>query len=120
MTKVMIFGGNDNYYLDTALDSVNNDKEVDFTQLMNKYGVILMMSETSENELKDLASELPTDTHLVRYLDRDGEMHGDAVRSYSKSDIFDCYHDWGLHVLGIDSGFGNVKPKLFQDAKKKS
>ena len=120
MTEAIIFGGNDNYHLDAALANAINDKETDFTQAMDKYGVILMMQQTSENELNDLSSDLPTDTHLVRYINPDGELLGDAVRAYKKSDIFDCYHDSGLRVLDIKSGFGSVKPKLFQDSKKKS
>ena len=120
MTEAIIFGGNDNYHLDAALANAVNDKETDFTQAMDKYGVILMMQQTSENELNDLSSDLPTDTHLVRYINPEGDLLGDAVRAYKKSDIFDCYHDSGLRVLDIKSGFGSVKPKLFQDSKKKS
>ena len=118
MTEAIIFGGNDNYHLDAALANAINDKETDFTQAMDKYGVILMMQQTSENELNDLSSDLPTDTHLVRYINPEGDLLGDAVRAYKKSDIFDCYHDSGLRVLDIKSGFGSVKPKLWQDSKK--
>ena len=120
MTEAIIFGGNDNYHLDAAIANAANGTETEFTQAMDKYGVILMMSETSESELNDLSSDLPTDTHLVRYINPEGDLHGDAVRAYKKSDIFDCYHDSGLRVLDIQSGFGSVKPKLFQDAKKAS
>ena len=116
MTEAIIFGGNDNYHLEAAL--ANGENETTFTQAMDKYGVILMMAETSEVELNDLSSDLPTDTHLVRYVNPEGDLFGDAVRAYKKSDIFDCYHDSGLRVLDIQSGFGSIKPKLFQDAKK--
>ena len=118
MTEAIIFGGNDNYHLELA--QLNPEELTNFTAAMDKYGVILMMSETSESELNDLSSDLPTDTHLVRYINPEGELLGDAVRAYKKSDIFDCYHDSGLRVLDIQSGFGSIKPKLFQDAKKKS
>ncbi len=118
MTEAIIFGGNDNYH--HALAALNPDEPTEFTASMDKYGVILMMAETSENELQDLASELPTDTHLVYYATPDGDRGNDAVRAYKKSDIFDCYHDSGLRVLDIKSGYGQIKPKLFNDAKKKS
>ena len=118
MTEAIIFGGNDNYHLELA--RLQPDDLTDFTAAMDKYGVILMMSETSESELNDLSSDLPTDTHLVRYINPEGDLFGDAVRAYKKSDIFDCYHDSGLRVLDIQSGFGSIKPKLFQDAKKAS
>ena len=117
MTETIIFGGNDNYHLELA--SLNPDELTDFTAAMDKYGVILMMSETSESELHDLASELPTDTHLVSFITPEGDLGHDAVRAYKKSDIFDCYHDSGLRVLDIKSGYGQIKPKLFTDARKK-
>lgn len=117
MTEAIVFGGNDNYHLEAAL--AKPDESTDFTQAMDKYGVILMMSETSESELNDLASDLPTDTHLVSYITPEGDLNNDAVRAYKKSDIFDCYHDSGLRVLDIKSGFGQIKPKLFQDSQKK-
>lgn len=118
MTETIIFGGNDNYHLEFA--QRNPEELTDFTAAMDRYGVILTMSETSESELNDLSSELPTDTHLVRYINPEGDLFGDAVRAYKKSDIFDCYHDSGLRVLDIKSGFGSIKPKLFNDAKKAS
>ena len=61
---------------------------------MDKYGVILMM-ETSESELNDLSSDLPTDTHLVRYVaSRATFLAMQCVPT--KVDIFDCYHTWGF------------------------
>ena len=119
MTEAIIFGGNDNYHLEAALANAKSGNETEFTEAMDKYGVILVMSETSESELNDLSSDLPTDVHLVRYCDPEGNLHGDAVRAYKKSDIFDCYHDSGLRVLDIKSGFGSIKPKLFNDTQKK-
>jgi len=76
MTEAIIFGGNDNYHLEAALANAREDKQADFTQAMDKYGVILMMQQTSENELNDLSSDLPTDTHLVRYINPEGDLLG--------------------------------------------
>ena len=112
--SVVIFGGNDNHCL-TAAAELAEDQEVNFADVMPKYGIILLMQETSEDELNDLSSELPTDTHLVTYRFPDGATGVDAVRSYSKVDIFDAYHDSGLQILDIKSGFGSIKPKLFND-----
>ena len=106
MTETIIFGGNDNYHLELA--QRNPEELTDFTAAMDRYGVILTMTATSQAELEALSSELPTD------------LLCDAVRAYKKVDIFDCYHDSGLRVLSIKSGFGSIKPKLFQDAKKAS
>ena len=75
------------------------------------------MQETSEDEVNDLSSELPTDVHVVTYRYPNGATGCDAVRSYSKVDIFDAYHDARLTVLSITSGYGSIKPKLFQDSK---
>ena len=123
MTEAIVFGGNDNYHLEAALLMAQEGKETEFTQAMDKYGVILMMSETSESELNDLSSDLPTDTHLVTfyYNDDPETLEYDAVRAYKKSDIFDYYADQPTaFVTAIESGYGQIKPKLFQDAKKKS
>lgn len=119
MTETIIFGGNDNYHLELA--QRNPEELTDFTAAMDRYGVILTMTATSQAELEALSSELPTDTHLVTYIEpTEGDLLCDAVRAYKKVDIFDCYHDSGLRVLSIKSGFGSIKPKLFQDAKKAS
>ena len=116
MTKIAIAGGNDNHCLELAL--ANPDTETNFAEALPRYGVVLLMQETSKEELDDLASELPTDTHLVAYYYPDGAAGCDAVRSYSKADIFDAYHDSGLRIVSITNGFGQVKPKLFNDSKK--
>ena len=117
MTKIAIAGGNDNHCLTQA--QYNPGAETNFADCLPLYGVVLLMQETSKEELDDLASELPTDTHLVAFYYPNGEAGCDAVRSYSKADIFDAYHDSGLRVISITNGFGNVKPKLFNDSKKK-
>jgi len=118
--KTVIAGSNDNHYLNLALEKPVDAMEVDLAEALPLYGVILMMQETSEQEVKDLSSELPTDTHVVTYRHPGGATGCDAVRSYSKADIFDAYHDARLTVLSITSGHGSIKPKLFNDSKKKS
>jgi len=119
MTKTIIFGGNDNHCKE-ALKGLDMDDTVDFGEMFSKYGLVLLMPETSESELVDLSKDLPTDTHLVEYVDTESVSHVDAVRAYNKADIFDAYHDAGLHVEEIRSGFGSIKPKLFNDSKKAS
>jgi len=59
---------------------------------------------------------LPTDVHRVEYR-INSETFVDAVRAYKKVDIFDLYYDKlstidGV-ILDIKSGYGTVKPKLF-------
>ena len=116
MTEAIIFGGNDNHCLELAL--ANPDSETNFAEALPSYGVVLLMQETSHEELVDLNKDLPTDCHRVDYRYPDGAVGCDAVRSYSKADIFDAYHDSGLKVISITNGFGNIKPKLFNDSKK--
>lgn len=114
MTFVLA-GSNDNHCLNLALE---NGGEINFAEVFEKYGIVLLMQETSEQELADLDGELPTDTHLVRYAFPVGAVGCDAVRAFTKVDIFDAYHDAGLTVLEISSGWGRIKPKLFTDARK--
>ena len=109
--KTVIAGSNDNHCLNLALEKPNT--ETNFAEALPLYGVILLMQETSEQEVKDLSSELPTDVHVVTYRYPDGATGCDAVRSYSKADIFDAYHDARLTVLSITSGYGSIKPKLY-------
>ena len=117
-TKIAIAGGNDNHCLELALTNARNGEETDLAEALPKYGVVLLMQETSEEELVDLDGELPTDTHLVCYQTREGAVACDAVRSYSAADIFDAYHDSNVKVLSIKSGYGRIKPKLFSVSKK--
>ena len=60
---------------------------------------------------------LPTDIHLVEY-EVDGTLYVDSVRAYKKVDIFDAYYTKlqavGGKMISITSGFGRIKPKLFQ------
>ena len=117
MTKIAIAGGNDNHHLELAL--TKPEEETNFAEALPQYGVVLVMQETSEQELIDLSKDLPTDTHLVTYETPNFTVGCDAVRAYKMSDIFDCYTDAGLKVRAITSGFGSIKPKLFQDSQKK-
>ena len=122
MTKTVIAGGNDNHCLERALQlqyhaEPGTELEVNFAEALPLYGVILLMQETSEDEVRDLSSELPTDCHVVTYRYPNGATGCDAVRSYSSSDIFDAYHDARLTVLSIKSGWGSIKPKLYQNSK---
>ena len=63
---------------------------------------------------------LPTDIHVVMYV-LEGKTLYDAVRGYTKVDIFDTYHDklkpLKGKVLDIRSGYGNVRPNLYGKIK---
>lgn len=108
MTKIIIAGGNDHYV---------SEKEpgTPLVEVFPSYGVTIVMEETSQSELEDLKSDLPTDTHLVTYRTPQGDVGADAVRAYTKADIFDAYHDAKLTIVSIANGFGSIKPKLFND-----
>ena len=63
---------------------------------------------------------LPTDIHIVMYV-LEGKTLYDAVRGYTKVDIFDAYHDklkpQNGSVLDIRSGYGNIRPNLYGKIK---
>ena len=63
---------------------------------------------------------LPSDTHVVMYV-VEGKTLYDAVRAYTKVDIFDTYHDKvKAHkgsVIDIKSGYGNVRPNMYGKIK---
>jgi hypothetical protein len=63
---------------------------------------------------------LPTDIHIVMYV-LEGKTLYDAVRAYTKVDIFDTYHDklkpQNGSVLDIRSGYGTVRPNLYGKIK---
>ena len=64
-------------------------------------------------------TQLPTDVHIVTY-SVGGEKYFDAVRAYSKVDIFDAYYDklMGIGTIhSIKSGYGRIKPKLYGKIK---
>lgn len=120
MSKFVHAGCNANHFIDAALESTG-EHALDFPGILAKYGVQHLMAETSRDELVDLNSDIPTDTHLVVFKTIDGAVSSDAVRAFTKTDIFDAYHDGGLKVISIESGFGAVKPKLYgiQSTKQK-
>ena len=63
--------------------------------------------------------DLPTDVHLICYSIGEKRYH-DAVRAYTKVDIFDAYYDklaGNGTIHSIHSGFGRVKPKLYGKIK---
>ena len=70
---------------------------------------------TSHEELIQ-AKGLPNDLHLVEF-ELNGTKHYDGVRSYKMVSIFDLYYDklqpLGGKVISIKSGYGTVKPKMF-------
>lgn len=76
------------------------------------YRCHLIVDETSHEELRELDKDLPSDTHLVRYVDGDGE-HVCGIRAHRMSQIFDALHDTGAEVLEISAGYGALLPKLF-------
>ena len=81
---------------------------------LRKYDVIMMTQDTTIEDIKLNSSKLPTDVHAVSYYE-DGRVKVDAVRSYKMSDIFDAYYDYGVRkFVSIKSGFGSIKPKLYQ------
>jgi len=64
-------------------------------------------------------NELPTDVHIVTYTVA-GDTYYDAVRAYTKVDIFDAYYD-KLKSIGtikdIKSGLGKIRPNLYGKIK---
>ena len=64
---------------------------------------------------------LPTDIHIVEY-ENEGKVYLDAVRAYKMCDIFDVYHDklreTGGRVVNITSGYGRLRPNLYNTNKK--
>ena len=77
--------------------------------------VIIHIERTTEAELIKLDAELPSDIHLVRYKKPSWKKKESisAIRAFRQVDIFDHLHDAGYAVLEIKSGFGRIKPKLF-------
>ena len=77
--------------------------------------VLIHIERTSHDELIKLERELPSDIHLVRYKKPTWKKKEriSAIRAFRQVDIFDHLHDAGYAVLEIKSGFGRIKPKLF-------
>ena len=77
--------------------------------------VIVHIESTTEEKLRKLDAELPSDIHLVRYRKPTWKkkQQVSAIRAYCMVDIFNHLHDEGWEVLEIRQGFGRIKPKLF-------
>ena len=77
--------------------------------------VIVHFENTSKEKVEKLNKQLPTDIHLVRYKKPTWKKKEkvSAIRAYRKVDIFDTLHDQGYQVLEIESGFGTIRPNLF-------
>jgi hypothetical protein len=80
-----------------------------------KEPVIIHIENTSRDKLTKLNNELPTDIHFVRYKKPTWKKKEkvSAIRAYRKVDIFDTLHDQGYQVLEIESGYGTLRPNLF-------
>jgi len=66
-------------------------------------------------------TKLPTDVHIITFT-KNGERQFDAVRAYTKVDIFDAYYDKlkGIGTIhSIERGYGRIKPKLYGNIKTK-
>ena len=85
-----------------------------------KEPVLIHIERTSREELIKLDAELPSDIHLVRYKKPSWKKKEQvsAIRAFRKVDIFDHLHDAGYAVLEITSGYGRIKPKLFNYASR--
>jgi hypothetical protein len=87
--------------------------------------VIILLEQTSAEEVSDLASDLPSDLHLVEYT-QNGEFQVDGVRAFTKVDIFNFYYDYlkatgePFEIKAIKSGYGRIKPRLFNTQKEAS
>ena len=87
---------------------------------LKKYDVALLFDNTTRDTIRGEDGQLPADTHIVTYED-DGQVKLDAARACKMADIFDGYHDRGLKVTRIESGFGKLRPNLYnvnKDEKK--
>jgi hypothetical protein len=80
-----------------------------------KEPVVIHFEHTSREKVRGLDKQLPTDIHLVRYKKPSWKKKEkvSAIRAYRKTDIFDTLHDQGYQVLEIESGFGTIRPNLF-------
>jgi len=80
-----------------------------------KEPVIVHFENTSRDKIRKLDKELPSDIHFVRYKKPTWKKKEkvSAIRAYRKTDIFDSLHDQGYQVLEIESGFGTVRPNMF-------
>lgn len=86
---------------------------ITLTEQLKQHEAHLLFESTCHDSLVGLDKELPSDTHLVRYVNNAGEECFSAIRAFKMSDIFDALHDWGFQVLEIRQGYGRIKPKLY-------
>ena len=67
------------------------DFQIDRAAYLSKYDVRFIASEIlSEQAVKDLDADLPSDTHLIFYVGDDGEVLIDALRAYKKGRRVRC------------------------------
>ena len=119
MTTFVHAGCNANYFLDAAVN-LEESQTPDFATVLSLYGVHHIMSETSDLELTDLSIDLPSDTHLVTFRTPEGAVSSDAVRAFTRTDIFDAFHDSGLTVLAIRQGYGSIRPNIYNTQPKET
>lgn len=92
--------------------------------------VITLFEKTTEEEIRALDKDLPSDTHLVFYQE-DNTFYCDAVRCYTKVDIFDSFWDrlsvkaengeiQSFSIDSIVSGLGMIRPKSWVSSDLKS
>lgn len=85
--------------------------------------VITIFERTTSEEIWALDKDLPSDTHLVEYIE-DNVLLFDAARAFSKVDVFDFYYDQlsnkaangdisTFSIVSITNGLGLVKPRLW-------
>ena len=63
--------------------------------------------------------QLPSDLHIITFT-KDGKRQFDAVRAYTKADIFDEYYDKlgkDNPIHSIISGYGSIRPNLYGKIK---
>lgn len=91
---------------------------------MTKDKIKVLLENTTEEEVRELDAELPTDTYLIEY-EKGQDLFVDAVRAHKASDIFNHYYDRlnadarqgiisNFKIISIRFGYGRIKPKLFQ------
>ena len=95
---------------------MSNTSDTKLTHLRN-YEVILVLENTTEENVREIDNTLPTDIHVITYKDGE-ETKYDAARANRMTDIFDGYYDLGVTVTSIKSGYGKIKPKLYNPDKK--
>ena len=85
---------------------------------LKNYDVTLLTEDTNKTDLKLDAKTLPTDVHLVEYVE-DGKTKYDSVRSVKMSDVFDGYWDLGVkNITSITTGYGTLRPNMYNNVKK--